>query len=154
RLTGMVRSRDRLPAQIESLTMDGDQLLVTVAYASGQTAQLEWPPESPMAFDPDPELYGWLRAEAAVPEAATRLAQDPTNPWLYLATARDRPDQAETLIRGAFGQARTFYEFAQLAGALESGQPRQEELAAQAMYEALSDFVERGYRGSLLFDEE
>lgn len=154
RLTGMVRSRDRLPAQIESLTMDGDQLLVTVAYASGQTAQLEWPPESPMAFDPDPELYGWLRAEAAVSEASTRLAQDPTNPWLYLATARDRPDQAETLIRGAFGQARTFYEFAQLAGALESGQPRQEELAAQAMYEALSDFVERGYRGSLLFDEE
>ncbi len=153
RLTGMVRSRDRLPAQVESLSMDGGQLVVTVAYASGERAELEWPPRSPMAFDPLPELYGWLRAEAAVPEPSRRLAQDPTNPWLYLATARDRPDQAETLIRGAFGQARTFYEFAQLAGAFMSGQPRQEELAAQAMYEALSDFVERGYRGSLLFDD-
>ncbi|HZX00001.1 MAG TPA: hypothetical protein VFF10_08055 [Trueperaceae bacterium] len=154
RLTGMVRSRDRLPAQIVAIGEDGRGLVVSVSYASGDTVELTWPPEAPMAFDPDARIYGWLRAEADVAEPAGRLAQDPTNPWLYLATARERPDQAETLIRGALAQARTFYEYAQLAGAIVERQPGQEELAAQAMYEALDDFVGRGYRGKLLLDPQ
>ncbi len=154
RLTGMVLSRDRLPAQVVDVGQVGSEIVASVEYASGDTVDLSWPPPTPLAFDPDPELYRWLRAEADVEAPATRLAQDPTNPWLYVAAARERPDQSETLLRGAFSQARTFYEYAQLAGSFMGGQPRQEELAAQAMYEALQDFVERGYRGSLLLDPQ
>ena len=122
----------------------------------GEEAQLAWPldDDADFAFDPRLELYGWLRAEAAVSDPAARLALDPTNPWLYLATAGDQPQRLTALRRNAMARTQTFYEYGQLANELLREPERDLEMAAQAMDAALADFVDRGYHGSLLFDEE
>ncbi len=154
RLTGSVLSRERLPAQVADVDEGPDGVVVTVRYSSGEEARVALPAARPVAFDPDPSLYTWLRAEAGVSDPVTQLARDPTNPWLYVAAARQRPDEAQTLRRGALAQARTFYEYAQLAQEFMAGPARDESLAAQAMNAALDDFVARGYRGSLLFEPD
>src|SRR5690606_8582878 len=98
----------------------------------------------------------WLRTEALGENPTERLRQDPTNPWLYLEAARAAQpgsnDEAR-YIDGALANAATFYERAQLARELMRFSPPQREAAASAMYGALSDFVARGYRAELLFDE-
>lgn len=154
RLTGTVQRRERLPAQVADLVREEGALVVAVRYASGHEARFSWPPERPLAFDPDPSLYSWLRAEAGVPDPEAQLARDPTNPWLYVAAARLRPENADALRRSALTQARTFYEYAQLAQEFMAGPARDEDLAAQAMNAALEDFAARGYRGSLLFEPD
>ncbi len=153
-VTGTVLARDRLPAQVVNIDSGPASLAVTVRHADGTTETLPWPPERPLAFDPDPALYGWLRAEASVSDPVAQLSRDPTNPWLYLAAARQQPDRGDTLRRNALSRARTFYEYAQLAQAFLAGPPRDEALATQAMDAALLDFIERGYRGTLLLDPE
>ncbi len=173
--SGSVLRRDRLPAQIaaiEPAAAAGQQttgaattftpgaqsgpIAVTVEYSNGARDTLvvaEAGPAAGLAFDPGLPLYGWLRAEAQVDDPVARLLVDPTNPWLYVAAARTEPARASTLLNGAIAQAETFYERAQLARHLMNGADRRPDLAAQAMDAALEDFVERGYRGTLLFDE-
>lgn len=154
RLTGTVQRRERLPAQVMDVVEEGAGLSVTLRYSDGSQERLAWPPARPLAFDPDPRVYTWLRAEAGVADPAAQLSRDPTNPWLYVAAARQRPESAETLRRSALSQARTFYEYAQLAQEYMSGPARDETLAAQAMNAALEDFAARGYRSALLFDSD
>lgn len=173
--SGSVLRRHRLPAQIVAIEpaagagqqttgaattlTPGEQsgpLAVTVEYSNGARDTLivaETGPAGGLAFDPGLPLYGWLRAEAQVDDPVARLLVDPTNPWLYVAAARTEPARASTLLNGAIAQAETFYERAQLARHLMNGADRRPDLAAQAMDAALEDFVERGYRGILLFDE-
>ena len=152
--TGAVRARDRLPAQVTDVAEGEDGVRVTVRYARGATATFDWPPERPLPFDPYLPLFSWLRAEADVTDPVAQLSRDPTNPWLYLAAARQQPDRAETLRRSALTQARTFYEYGQLARAYMTAPMRDETLAFQAMNAALADFVERGYRGRLLLEDD
>lgn len=159
--TGDVSRRHRLPAQVVSVepltaTTQLGSILVTVEYSNGTRQEIavsDAGPSGSFAFDPDLALYGWLRAEAQVDDPIARLLIDPTNPWLYVAAARTESTRATTLLSGALARAETFYERAQLARQLMSGADRRPDLAAQAMDAALEDFVDRGYRGTLLFDE-
>lgn len=168
-VSGSVLERFRLPAQVVELreavpasgaplsAAGGLALEVTVEYAAGQRQVVrvdESGPPAGLAFDPDPALYGWLRAEADVEDPGARLLIDPTNPWLYLAAAGGEPSRATSLLNGALAQADAFFEHAQIARALMSGSERRPDLAAQAMDASLDDFVDRGYRGTLLFDED
>ncbi|MBX3144452.1 MAG: hypothetical protein KF813_11885 [Trueperaceae bacterium] len=161
RATGNVLMRHRLPAQVvaieaASLGTQPGAIDVTVEYSNGtrqDVAVSDAGPVLSLAFDPDPALYGWLRAEAQVADPVERLLVDPTNPWLYVAAAGSESTRAPTLLSGALARAQTFYERAQLARQLMSGADRRPDLAAQAMDAALEDFVDRGYRGTLLFDE-
>jgi len=161
-LNGTVNGRARLPAKVVAIErVAGSQagtsgVEVSVRYEDGETAQLAWPLEddADFAFDPDLELYGWLRAEADVVDPAARLARDTSNPFLYLAAAADQPQRLTALRRNALLRAETFYEFGQLANEFLREPNRDTEMATQAMDSALADFVTRGYQGSLLFDEE
>lgn len=165
---GNVVARHRLPAQVVAISQAQEQasgqaqgaahapVAVTVEFSNGARETFtvtDAGPPAGLAFDPDLDLYGWLRAEAQVEDPIARLLVDPTNPWLYVAAARVEPSRATTLLSGALAQAATFYERAQLARQLMSSADRRPDLAAQAMDAALDDFVERGYRGTLLFDE-
>lgn len=157
--TGVVQKRYRLPAQVTSITNSAGVPLAAITYsngAEGRIAILSSGPEASEPFDVDPKLYGWLRTEALGENPTERLRQDPTNPWLYLEAARAAQpgsnDEAR-YIDGALANAATFYERAQLARELMRFSPPQREAAASAMYGALSDFVARGYRAELLFDE-
>ena len=152
---GTVMRRDRLPAQIEDITRAAGRVVVAVRYASGETEELPWPlaNDAARAFDPDPELYDWLENEADVADPAAQLERDPTNPWLYLAVAEDQPARRATLRRAALARAATFYEYGRLANDFMQQPDRDLDLAAQAMNLALQDFVDRGYRAELLFDE-
>jgi len=157
--TGTVTRRDRLPAKVGAIEASNGEVVggvtVTVRYASGATELLPWPPDETAthAFDTDPELFGWLEREADVRDPVAQLAKDPTNPWLYLAAAEEQPQRLIALRRNALARAQTFYEYGRLANAFLAQPNRDLELAAQTMDAALDDFVARGYRGSLLFDE-
>jgi hypothetical protein len=102
-------------------------------------------------FGNQPEVFNWLRAEANVDNAAERLAQDTTNPWLYVRAAEtDSADQA-TLYRDAVNTSQTFYDQAKLATYLLDN--NQTDLANEAFDKALKDFAARGYDPRLLRDE-
>ncbi|MDT3682628.1 MAG: hypothetical protein ROY82_09175 [Truepera sp.] len=158
--TGVVQKRHRLPAQVSAISLSGGVPLVTLSYsngAEGRAAILSTGPEDAEPFDVDPDLYGWLRNEAAVADPASRLQQDPTNPWLYLEAMRSAaPGSSEEskALEGAQSNAVTFYERAQLARELMRFSPPHREAAATAMYGAFDDFVARGYRPELLFDRD
>src|SRR5690606_11595155 len=107
-----------------------------------------------VAFDPAPELYGWLRAEADVADPVAKLAQDPTNPWLYVGAALADPARARTYLSGAQSRAVTFYERAQLAQEFMRLPEPRTDLATEAMDGALEDFTARGYDPALLSDQE
>jgi len=158
--TGVVQKRHRLPAQVSDISSSGGVPVVTLSYsngAEGRAAILASGPEDAEPFDVDLDLYGWLRNEAAVADPASRLQQDPTNPWLYLEVARAAaPGSSEEsrALEGALANAVTFYERAQLARELMRFSPPHREAAATAMYGAFDDFVARGYRAELLFDRD
>lgn len=157
--TGVIHRRYRLPAQVSAVTSSAGVPVVTMTYSNGAEGRmgiLPSGPESLEPFDVDPKLYGWLRTEAAVADPVARLSQDPTNPWLYLEAARAaQPGSAAEAdyIEGALENAATFYEGAQLARELMRFSPPQNQAAASAMYAAFGDFVARGYRAPLLFDQ-
>ncbi len=157
--TGVIHRRYRLPAQVSGVASSGGVPVATVTYsngAEGRVGILASGPESLEPFDVDPKLYGWLRTEAAVADPVARLNQDPTNPWLYLEAARaSQPGSAAEAdyIEGAVERAATFYEGAQLARELTRFSPPQNQAATSAMYAAFGDFVARGYRATLLFDQ-
>lgn len=160
--SGKVLARHRLPAQVVDAAFSGAAVQVTVRYASGEQRQVRVERSGvaqPLPFDPDPSLYGWLRAEANVADQAARLEQDPTNPWLYVAAASRLPAsspaaQADGLLRQALANAATFYERAQLADSfLRQATPRTD-LAGAAMDAAMRDFAARGYRTELLTSDQ
>lgn len=158
--TGKITKRHRLPAQVTALQGRGGALNATVTYstgAEGSFAILETSQDPNEPFDDDPALYGWLRKEAAGGDPQERLQSDETNPWLYLEAARaatpGSTDEAR-YVDGALRNAVTFYERAQLARELMRFSPQKREEATTTMYSALEDFVARGYRAELLFDQD
>ncbi len=160
--TGRVLARHRLPAQVTDIAFSGSVIEATVAYANGverRVRVLSNGPQRLEPFDPHLELYGWLREEARVADPLARLADDPTNPWLYLAVAERAPEGAEgrsvdEYLERALETSATFYERAQLADAFLSLRAPRQDLATRAMDAALQDFVARGYRSELLTDEQ
>jgi len=167
-VTGVVAARHRMPARVANIERsvgavgaDGtvtEIVEVVVVHGDGSARRLPLTigqPDRDVVFDPDPDLYRWLRAEAIVADPNAALAKDPTNPWLYVAAAQlSDQTRAEVLRRGAMSQAQTFYEYAQLANEFMLPAHRNPELANQAMEAALNDFTRRGYRSSMLFEEE
>lgn len=158
--TGEVVARHRLPAQVVETSLSANAAAVTVRYQDGSTRRVLLSGEGPselLPFDPAPELYGWLRQEANVADAAARLRTDPTNPWLYMAQLQTSSTlgaaEADALARAALANAHTFYERAQLADALLALPAPRRDLAEAAMDAAMQDFVARGYRVELLTDE-
>ncbi len=158
--TGKVTKRHRLPAQVTALQGRGGAVSATVTYSTGAQGSftiLETSPDQLEPFDDDPALYGWLRKEATGSDPVERLQHDETNPWLYLEAARTAaPGSMEEgrFVDGALRNAVTFYERAQLAREFMRFSPQKREEAATAMYAALADFVSRGYRAELLFDQD
>ena len=143
-LSGAVQNRLALPGQITDVQAAPDGLTVTTETVtldvSGDDLQTRLP------FAPDPGLFGLLRAEAAVADPAARLAQDPTNPWLYLRVGEATNDPGT--LAEAVNRATTFYDAAGLSRALvDAGQP---DLANRAFDKALQDFAARGYDPRLL----
>lgn len=159
--TGRVLARHRLPAQVVDVSFTGTVAVATVRYANGverRVRVLTSGPERLEAFDPYPEMYGWLREEANVADPLARLEVDPTNPWLYLAVVERAPVAAQAasvddLLEQALTNSATFYERAQLADAFLSLATPRQDLAGMAMRGALEDFAARGYRAELLTDE-
>lgn len=90
--TGVVAERLVVPAPLTSLRSDGAELVATATFADGLATELRIATDGvrdPVRFGTDTEAFGWLRAEAGVPDPLDRLDIDPTNPWLYLAAGRD-----------------------------------------------------------------
>lgn len=165
--TGSITARHRLSAQVSDVRWSAGRAVATLTYSNGAQSSVavgsagggagggaDALPLEP--FDVDLKLYTWLRTEAEVADPVARLSQDPTNPWLYLAAARTvQPGSAAeaSYIEGALENAATFYERAQIARELMRFSPSQAQAAASAMYGALDDFVARGYRAPLLYDQ-
>jgi len=154
--TGEVQRRFAVPAQVASLHTAAGAVSVTVTYQGGAQQTLALGPDGvsgAVPFGADPAMFAWLHDEAVVADPASRLSQDPTNPWLYVAVARQASGtQADGAFRQALAHATTFYERAQLARVFyRAGQV---DLAKQAMDEALRDYVDRGYAAELLTDPQ
>lgn len=153
--SGVVAQRYALPAVVADVALDGSAIAITVRYLDGSMGRLVLAPgglSTTVRFDADPALFPLLRREAVGVDPATRLAQDPTNPWLYvqLADGAATPAQAEVSFRDAVDHVATFYDAAQLARVLRAA--GQDDLAREAMDIALKDFAARGYRPELLTD--
>ncbi len=108
--------------------------------------------QEPVRFGIDPKTFGYLRAEANVPDVAARLRRDPTNPWLYLRQGLNQrnPETARAAFTKAVQVATTFYDLAGLATVLAAQEERA--LAEDAFGKALGDFAARGYDPRLLTD--
>ncbi|HET8985350.1 MAG TPA: hypothetical protein VFN03_06305, partial [Trueperaceae bacterium] len=156
--TGVVARRYRMPARVAAIEQSVGTIEVVIIHDDGSAERLPFSPDQdgPLyAFDPTPDLYGWLRAEAQVTDPNAALAEDPTNPWLYVAAAQlSDSTRAEVLRRGALSRAQTFYEYAQLANEFMLPAHRNTELASQAMEAALEDFTRRGYRATMLYETD
>ena len=153
--TGVVQTRLALPSQITSLNTAPDGLGVTTE--AGTLALRGGALETPPPFDPMSALFGWLRNEANVDDPAARLAQDPTNPWLYLRAGQAASAEPERTkdFSTAVERAQTFYDAAGLSRALlELDEPDSvnKTLANKAFDKALQDFAARGYDPRLLRD--
>src|SRR5690606_35241156 len=89
--TGVVAQRFRMPARVANIERSVDTIEVVIVPEGGAAQRLPFSPDEdgPLySFEPNPDLYGWLRAEAAVPDPEAALAEDPTNSWLYVAAAQ------------------------------------------------------------------
>ncbi len=146
--TGVVQDRLALPSQVTGLSPAADGLTVTT---ETETVTLSSGTPEPVVFDPTSALFGWLRAEAQGEDPAARLAQDPTNPWLYLRVGQTlNAPESTSAFAAAVERAETFYDAAGLSRALlELGEP---DLANLAADKALRDFAARGYDPRLLRD--
>lgn len=153
RATGGVERRYLLPARVTALDPHGEGVSAVVAFGDGLTERLELAGgevRGVVRFGADPVVFGWLRAEAEVPDPAERLERDPTNPWLHALAGDAAASGAEARRRftEAVERADAFYDLAALSRFLLERDQR--ELAARAMDEALRDFAERGYTPELL----
>ncbi|MEJ2666748.1 MAG: hypothetical protein P8Z81_06570 [Deinococcales bacterium] len=152
---GHVTARYALPAQVVNVAAQGAGVRVTVQYQEGAQQSLDVTDAGvtgTVRFDANPAMFAWLRNEAKVSDPAARLAQDPTNPWLYVAAARQAADAqtASADYAQALAHATTFYDRAQLARVLYTAD--EPDLAKQAIDGALKDYVQRGYAAELLTD--
>ncbi|MDZ7705126.1 MAG: hypothetical protein U5L04_11660 [Trueperaceae bacterium] len=154
--TGRVLRRWLVPAQVETLSGDGASVLITVRHSEALTETVRLRGDTlqdPVRFGTDPAVFGWLQQEASVDEPAARLAQDPTNPWLYVAAglellAAGDNDGADNAFVQAADEATTFYDLAGVAQVLlVAGRLELSELTFSA---ALADFAARGYHPALL----
>lgn len=133
---GMVTVQSQVDEGLtESFTIQDDRLQETVRFGN------------------QPEIFNWLAAEASVTNLNERLAQDTTNPWLFVRAAAETTDaaQQQNLYREALNSSQTFYDQARLATFLLNN--NQTDLANEAMDKALKDFAARGYDPRLLRDE-
>ncbi len=154
---GRVQARYAVPAQVTGVSSASDRVSVTVTFADGTQKTLDLGPDGivgTVRFGTDTALYGWLQHEAQVSDPAKRLQQDPTNPWLYVALAKQAGDAQRATVdyQEALNHASTFYERAQLARVLYGA--GQTDLAKEAMDAALRDYVDRGYAAELLTDPQ
>ena len=109
--------------------------------------------QEPVRFGTNPAVFGYLRAEANIPEVTliARLRRDPTNPWLYLKLGLgQRSETARKTFQTAINRATTFYDLAGLATVLE--RRGEQKLAATAFDKAMKDFAARDYDPRLLSD--
>ncbi|HKI57014.1 MAG TPA: hypothetical protein VKB31_07660 [Trueperaceae bacterium] len=153
--SGRVTDRYALPAQVVDVAASTGGVTATVQFKEGSQQKLDVTSsgvQGTVRFDADPAMFAWLRNEAKVSDPAARLKQDPTNPWLYVAVARQATDAQTTAddYRMALAHARTFYDRAQLARVLYAAD--QPDLAKQAIDGALKDYWDRGYTADLLTD--
>ncbi len=180
--TGRVLSRWLVPNQV--LTLDADEtgvggtgigetgvgetgddaadeaILITVQHSDDltETVRLRGNDlQDTVRFGIDPALFGWLRQEAQIDEPAARLAQDSTNPWLYLAAGQARlaagdADGADNAFLQAVDEATTFYDLAGISQALlDAGRRQLSDIAFDA---ALRAFADSDYDPSLLRSRE
>lgn len=154
--TGTVLERWPVSGAVERLEgLDETTLAITVRHTDALWERLtlrDGAVREPVRFGTDLRTFGYLRAEADVPDPAARLRQDPTNPWLHLRLALAATDAGEA--RAAFAEAvrrgGTFYDLAGIATVLEAEGERS--LAERAFDRALQDFAARGYDPRLLSD--
>jgi hypothetical protein len=155
RATGNITERFIVSGQVTEL--GGAREMLTVRSSVGEgltetfTVQNDTLQET-VRFGHNPEVFSWLQAEANVENATEHLAQDTTNPWLYVKAASETTDAAQVrnYYREAVNSAQTFYDAAKLATTLLNN--NQIELANEAMDKALRDFAARGYDPRLLRD--
>lgn len=154
--SGVVQRRGPLSGPLERVeALDAETVAATVRHASGPTERFllrDGALQEAVHFGLEPEMFGYLRAEAQVPDPAARLERDPTNPWLYLAVGLEEANQeaARELLRQGVEAGATFYDLAGLAQALEEN--GHTDLAETALDAALADFAARGYDPRLLTD--
>lgn len=155
--TGTVQNRWVVSGPVESVERVNElTTAITVRLGEGLAERFslrEDTLQDPVRFGLEPEVFGYLEAEAQVPDPAARLAQDPTNPWLYLAVGLQEasdPEAARATFAEGIEAAETFYDLAGLAQVLEENGERT--LAEQAFAAAMADFAARGYDPRLLTD--
>ncbi|MBS3967419.1 MAG: hypothetical protein KGZ60_09225 [Truepera sp.] len=154
---GRIIRRWPVAGPISALESAPEGLIITVTHADGLGERFvlsQGELNEVVRFGVQPEIFAWLRHEAAVDDPAARLAIDPTNPWLHLAVGQQAtdPDRANLAFVRAIETAQTFYDLAGIARPLL--QAGREALARQAMDAALRDFAQRGYDPFLLFNRE
>jgi hypothetical protein len=155
---GTVQERWLVSGPVARLRQGDDgTILITTNLSNGAQEQFtlqDGEIQEVVRFDSDPALFGWLQAEANVPNPQARLEQDPTNPWLYLSVPLERleanPQAARERFERALARAETFYDFSGISRVLLTAGQR--DLAAQAFDAAMADFAERGYNPRLLRD--
>lgn len=149
---GVITQRSRLPAVVTDVLAGGDgELHASIEYSNGSKRTLveaEW--TESFAFDPQPLTYSYLRNEAQVVDIQAGYETDPTNPFVWLAAARDAGDEAraDMFYANALDSAETFYEYGQLSRALYAD--GENTFAMQAMNRAIRDFDARGYDAALM----
>lgn len=155
--TGAVLERWPVSGPVERLEqLDPETVAVTVRHSDTLSERFtlrDGALREPVRFGTDPRTFGYLRAEADVPDPAARLEQDLTNPWLHLrlALAATDADEARAAFAEAVRRGETFYDLAGIAVVLEAEDER--DLAARAFNRALQDFAAKGYDPRLLTDE-
>jgi hypothetical protein len=151
--SGQVLARYMVSGQVRGLEPNGDTLVISTELSGGLSETftlLDGKLQEPVRFDTNPALFDWLKHEAELNNPATRLAQDPTNPWLYLQAAQgaSNPAEARVAYEAALEKAQTFYDFAGISRVLLKA--KQTDLADKAFDAALRDFAARGYDPRLL----
>ncbi len=151
--TGKILARWLLSGQIISLSENADDISIDVKIDDGNTENFILSANTldrAAHFNSNPSLYSWLENEASVANPAARLAQDPTNPWLYLKAAQANTDslEAKSLYNNAIATTNSFYDAAGISrNLLDSGQNA---LSTKSFSKALGDFAARGYDPRLL----
>ena len=154
---GTIAERWIVSGQISALQASDGQLNIFVQHLPDvsetftlQNGQIT----EPVRFGSNLAIFSWLKQEALTEDAESRLAIDPTNPWLYLQLGIESLDASPTNAQAAFDEAittaSTFYDLAGIARALYN--VGQKGLADKAYDAAMRDFAERGYTPRLLTD--
>lgn len=153
--TGKVLARWLLSGQIISLSENANTISIDTQIDNANTENFVLNGNSldrAAHFSSDSKLYDWLENEANLTNPAAKLAQDPTNPWLYLKAAQANADpvEAKGLYNNAINTSNSFYDAAGISQELLNA--GQNALSTKAFSKALTDFAARGYDPRLLTD--